>query len=230
MQSLLLVGSGVALGLLFDGYVKKILINDIDPALYAFWNSVLNRADELCQLVENTPITMSEWQTQKEIFNLIDTSDFLELGFATLFLNRTNRSGILKGGVIGGQRQTGAWKIDARYNKTALIKKIQSIASFRNQIELHNIDARSFIKAEISSLPKKSLVYIDPPYFAKGQGLYLNALEPDDHILIANCIQSQIRTPWVVSYDNTPEVCSLYTEKKTTHIFVKLLRRQPLQG
>lgn len=207
-------GSGVALGLLFDGYVDSILINDIDPSIYAFWYSVLYFEDELCALIQNTPVTMDVWHKQKAIFKLQDSSELLELGFSTFFLNRTNRSGILKAGVIGGLRQTGEWKIDARFNKESLIKKIRKIASFSNKITLTNLDARKFIKDVVPTLPNKSLIYIDPPYFHKGQGLYLNALEPDDHILIAHSILNYIKVPWIVSYDNTPEISSLYSKSK----------------
>ncbi len=204
-------GAGVALGLLLEGYVEQILINDIDPTIYSFWYSVLNYTDDFCRLISNTPVTISEWQKQKEVFSFQDTSDILSLGFATFFLNRTNRSGILKAGVIGGLKQTGNWKIDARFNKKALIKKIQTISVFYDQITLSNRDARKFIRGCIMDLPKKSLVYIDPPYFHKGQGLYLNALEPDDHILIAHSVLNEIKTPWIVSYDNTIEISSLYS-------------------
>lgn len=207
-------GSGVALGLLFDGYVDSILINDIDPSIYAFWYSVLHFEDELCTLIHDTPVIMDEWHKQKAIFSLQDSSETLELGFSTFFLNRTNRSGILKAGVIGGLKQTGEWKIDARYNKESLINKIKKIASFRSKITVTNLDARKFIRNVVSKLPKKSLIYIDPPYFHKGQGLYLNALEPDDHILIAHSILNDIKVPWIVSYDNTPEISSLYSDSK----------------
>lgn len=205
-------GSAVALGLLFDKYVERVLINDIDPSIYAFWFSVLYHHEELCALIANTPVTIEEWQKQKAIFSLQDDSSIIELGFSTFFLNRTNRSGILKAGVIGGLRQTGNWKIDARYNKDSLIKKIERISSHRKQITLTKLDARKFIVKHVSKLPENSLIYIDPPYFHKGQGLYLNALEPDDHILIAHSILNNIKVPWIVSYDNTPQISSLYSE------------------
>lgn len=205
-------GAGVALGLLFDNYVDKIFINDIDPAIYAFWHSVLNNADELCALIYDTPVTIGEWHNQKEIFYVRDVSDLLSFGFSTFFLNRTNRSGILKGGVIGGLNQSGKWRLDARFNKKTLIDKIQKIYSFRDQVVLSNLDVREFINEQVCNFHEKTLSYIDPPYFHKGRGLYLNALSKDDHILIAHCIKNSIKSPWIISYDNTPEISCLYSD------------------
>ncbi len=136
----------------------------------------------------------------------------MELGFATFFLNRTNRSGILNAGVIGGKKQTGQWKIDARYNKDKLINTIRSIARLSDKITLTNLDVRVFIQEYVTELSKNSLVYLDPPYFHKGQKLYLNAFSPDDHILVAYSIKEHIRTPWMVSYDNTVEISNLYAD------------------
>jgi len=110
-------GAGVAIALLLDGYVEQIIINDIDLSVYAFWYSVLNHTEELCEKIVSTSVSMDEWYIQKQVFTDKDPAFLLELGFATFFLNRTNRSGILNAGVIGGKYQTGEWKIDARYPK-----------------------------------------------------------------------------------------------------------------
>lgn len=205
-------GAGLALGLLLDNYVDEIVINDVDPAIFAFWYSVINLTDELIHLIDNTSVSINEWYKQKQIFTECDASQLLDLGFATFFLNRTNRSGILNAGVIGGKNQTGEWKLDARFPKESLIKKIQHIGKYRHKITLCNLDARAFILKYANNLQKKSLIYLDPPYFHKGQKLYLNALRPDDHILIAHCIANHIDTHWITSYDNTPEISSLYSK------------------
>ena len=55
-------------------------------------------------------------------------------------------------------------------------------------------------------------VHIDPPYFLKGKGLYLNAYEPDHHILIAHTIKKFLKSKWIISYDDVPEIRDLYTE------------------
>jgi len=203
-------GAGVAVNLLLDGYVRKIIINDIDPGVHAFWSCVLEHTDEFCQKIHSTKVDMTEWHKQREIFNAQCADDILELGFSFFFLNRTNRSGILNAGVIGGKNQTGKWKIDARYPKENLIGKIQSIAAFKNQIELYNLDARNLISTRLTKLKEDSLIYLDPPYFHKGKKLYLNALNADDHVLIAHDVKTILKANWLISYDNTPEICSLY--------------------
>ena len=119
-------GGGLAHSLLFEGIVREIHLNDIDPAIAAFWRAILEQNDELCAMIETTPVTIEQWHDQKKIYaRFFEQRDDLQLGFATLFLNRTNRSGIIKGaGVIGGLRQTGNYLLDCRFNKVDLIRKI----------------------------------------------------------------------------------------------------------
>lgn len=201
-------GAGIAIELLLEEYVKKIWINDLSVPVYAFWYSVLNSTDELCRLVRDTKLSVPSWRRQKRLFR--EASDPLSLGFATFFLNRTNRSGILNGGVIGGVDQTGPWKIDARYNAAELIQRITLIANMKRRITLTNDDALALIKRNKKSWDQKTLVYLDPPYFEKGRHLYYDYYEPEDHHRVAKAIQALTTARWLVSYDNTPEIRSLY--------------------
>ncbi|TBL96657.1 DNA adenine methylase [Hafnia alvei] len=203
-------GAGLALKLLDLKVAEKIILNDINISVYAFWHSVLHKADTLCSLIENTPVNMDVWHKQKEIINNTCKYDLLTIGFSTFFLNRTNRSGILKGGVIGGKNQDGQWKLDARYNKSDLISRIQNIQSVKDRIELYNLDAIDFINQIVIDLPSNSLTYLDPPYYVKGKGLYINHYDHQDHVKVSNVVQQGIKTPWIVSYDNTPEIRDLY--------------------
>lgn len=206
-------GAGLALKLLDLNVAEKIILNDINISVYSFWHSVLHNADLLCSMIENTAVTIDEWHMQKDIINNTSKHDMLTIGFSTFFLNRTNRSGILKGGVIGGKKQDGEWKLDARYNKKDLISRIQNIFTERERIELHNLDAIDFINNVVINLPAKSLTYLDPPYYVKGKGLYINHYEHQDHIEVSKVVQNNIKTPWVVSYDNAPEIQAMYHTK-----------------
>jgi len=134
-------GASVALSLLIDGYASKVIINDIDSSIYAFWYSVINRTEELCQLINDTPVNVKTWDLQRRIQKEQEQHDLLELGFSTFFLNRTNRSGILSAGIIGGKSQLGKWQIDARFNKKELISRIQCISQYGGKIELYHLDA-----------------------------------------------------------------------------------------
>ncbi len=208
-------GSGIALNLLFHGYVTSIHLNDLNPAVFAFWHSVLNKPDELCQAIHDVKIDMDEWYKQKHIQSNPHEHSTLELGFSTFFLNRANRSGILLGGVIGGKKQDGPWKLDARFKKENLIHRIEKIALYKSRIRLYNLDAADLIETVLPTLPQKTLVYLDPPYYVKGKGLYENHYGHEDHEKIAKLVREKITLPWVVSYDHTPEIMEMYKDCNT---------------
>jgi len=204
-------GASVALALLYREYARRVHINDSDCAVHAFWHSVLHETEELCRLVSDTPITIDEWHRQQAIQD-DPNANVLELGFSTFFLNRTNRSGIISGGVIGGKKQTGKWALDARFNKKDLIARIEKVARYRYRISLYNLDAADFIHTVLPSVQPRSMIYLDPPYFVKGQQLlYTNYYEPRDHTLIAELVRG-IQQRWVVSYDDVPEIRDLYRD------------------
>jgi DNA adenine methylase len=204
-------GAAIGLELLFQEYVTKIHINDLSRPVYSFWKAVLNDTDELCRLVKNTRLSVASWDRQKRIFANPRDHDLTQLGFATFFLNRTNRSGILNGGVIGGRDQSGPWKIDARYNAEELIFRIQSIAKKRRHIKLTQSDALSLLRFGLPKWPKKTLIYLDPPYFAQGRKLYYDYYKPDDHAELADFIETKMQNQsWIVSYDNVAAIKKLY--------------------
>ena len=203
-------GAAIALDLLFQECVSDIHINDLSRSVYSFWYSVLNYSSDLCEKIATTQVTTDEWSVQKHVQRNPDSHSLLNLGFSTFFLNRTNRSGILNGGIIGGKNQTGEWKIDARYNRDELIRRIQRIARYKNRIHLYNKDAKVLITELFPSLPQKTLIYFDPPYYAKGQDLYRNYYKHEDHIDIAQQIFG-IQQNWIVSYDKVPEISDAYS-------------------
>lgn len=202
-------GASIALSLLFHEYVRRIFINDIDLSVYAFWHSVLNDTDNLCEKIRNTKITIDEWHVQKKIQGDVNAT-ILERGFSTFFLNRTNRSGIISAGVIGGKGQTGKWKLDARFNKEDLIGRIQKVARYRSRIHLYHLDAIDFLTTVSSQIKAGSLIYLDPPYYIKGQQqLYTNFYKPEDHVKVAERVKG-LGQKWIVSYDNEPAISKLY--------------------
>jgi DNA adenine methylase len=201
-------GAGVAFPLLFLEYASHIHLNDLNRAVYAFWKAVCDETDDLCKLVRDKPLTIAQWKKQRAIQK--DTgAGILELGFSTLYMNRTNRSGILHGGVIGGMEQTGEWTMEARFNRKELVKRIEKIASYAPRISLYNLDAADFLQNNLAKVPKKSLVYLDPPYFANGHRLYKNVYKAPDHAKIADLV-GNIKQRWIVSYDNAPGLRKLY--------------------
>ena len=202
-------GAGVALKLLMDGTVSEIVINDYDKAIYSMWRAILSETKYFVELIKSTPITVDEWKKQKKIYNEHNSKYSLELGFATFFLNRTNRSGILKAGPIGGYSQNGNYKIDARFNKEDLINRINLIAAKKKHIHLYNSDVISFFNSYFARYEDNAFVYFDPPYYNKGKVLYTNFFTYKDHIKISNLIKS-LKCPWMLTYDNSEDIKKLY--------------------
>lgn len=208
-------GAGVALELLFHGHASHVHINDLDPAVHSFWTAVTKYSEELLDLLHSTPVTMDEWFKWRAVLRGETKASLVECGFATLFMNRTNRSGILKAGVIGGKEQSGVYKLDARYKKDVLAARIQKIAQYAQHITVHCEDALKLLSNCNNFLPPCSLIYLDPPYYIKGRGLYRNFYEHDDHLAIARTLQSpNFYRPWVVSYDNVDEIRAMYQLSK----------------
>lgn len=222
-------GASVALSLLFDKYAGKIKINDRDRAIYAFWYSVLNETEELCRMINDVPVTMDIWQVQHELQKHKEEAGLLELGFSTFFLNRTNRSGILNGGVIGGKNQLGTWKIDARYNKKDLIERIEHVAGYADLIELTSMDAVALIKRYKRTPAVKTFCYLDPPYYVKGQDLYLNYYRDEDHQDIAKAIK-KFKGQWIISYDAVDFISELYKDYRQKEYYLSYSAGNPAKG
>jgi DNA adenine methylase len=201
-------GAGLAWRLLLSGKVAEVWLNDIDPAIFNFWRAVLDHPDALCDRIERTAVTLEMWKKQRAVLTRAGGKP-LDIAFATLFLNRTNRSGILAGGVIGGKEQAGNYKLDCRFNKAELIDKIRRIASYRDVVKLSQLDARLCIPSWAKALPKRGLLNIDPPYFVKGQELYTNFYTPENHADLAKTIR-RLKCPWMLTYDDAPAVEALY--------------------
>ena len=202
-------GAGVAWRLLLNGDVTEVWLNDIDPVLFAFWTTVVENPDPLCERILRTKVTMWQWKKQRIALHDVDSST-LDLAYAALFLNRTNRSGILKAGVIGGKKQDGNYKLDCRFNKEELIQKIQRIHSYKKAVRVTQLDAERCLRKWDKSFPARGLVNIDPPYFVQGQELYLSFYAPKDHERLAKLVRG-LRVPWMLTYDDVPEIESLYS-------------------
>ena len=212
-------GAGLALKLLLNEDVSRIVINDFDPAIYSFWHSVLYETEAFCELIENAILTTNQWNLQHSIYLESDTSDPLTLGFATFYLNRTNISGVVKGGMIGGQGQNGKYGLDSRFNRQTLIEKIKTIASHKEQIVLLNLDARELLQPRQLRKFYKIFINLDPPYVKKGAQLYKNAFSESDHRELCELVK-QCRRKWIVTYDVCPLVADLYKSYRSSYLDV----------
>lgn len=203
-------GAGLALELLFNKDVDRLVLNDIDNSVFCFWASCLEQTKELCEKINNCKIDIDTWMFQKNIYTTPSIYSILDIGFATLFLNRCNVSGVIRGGPIGGHKQLGNYKLDARFNKKELIKKIEKIGQNRDKIEFYNMDAITFIHQIVSTMSfEHTFINIDPPYVKKGKMLYENAFEEADHAELSNIIRT-LNFKWIVTYDECELIYSLY--------------------
>jgi DNA adenine methylase len=202
-------GAGAALFLLFRGYASTVHLNDIDSAVFSFWRAILNHTERFARQVETIPLTVKEWDHQKEI--LRSKQSGFDLGFAFFYLNRTNRSGIANAGVIGGRRQEGPWLMDARYNRAELAERIRNVGRLRRLISVTRADALAFIDEIASSRSHRKFLYLDPPYFAKGRDLYTSFYDAEDHEAIARRVKC-LNVPWLLTYDDCVEIRSLYAD------------------
>ncbi|HEY4136659.1 MAG TPA: DNA adenine methylase [Alphaproteobacteria bacterium] len=206
-------GAGVAMELLLAKKVSRVHLNDSSAPIYAFWKSIKSKPEAFCRRISRAALNVEEWRKQREVVRNPQAHCQLDLGFATFYLNRCNRSGVLNGGLIGGLDQKGQWKIDARFPRKELIQRVENIAAMRDKIRLKNMDAEDFIQDYVSVLPTETFVYCDPPYFEKANRLYLDHYAPDDHKRISKVIQ-KISQKWIVSYDGVEEILDYYHKRK----------------
>ncbi len=223
--------ASVALFLLLNDYVSEITINDIDRSIYAFWYSILNNTEKFCKHIQKTKVDVENWKKQREVQDDKRKASLFNLGFSTLFLNRTNMSGIINGGVIGGLKQRGNYKMNCRFNKNELISRIKRIAKHKKKIHLYNIDAMELVrKLQKESNNSQTIFYFDPPYYLKGESLYTNYYKPNDHREISEAIKKIKNSRWIISYDDVPEIKNLYKGfKKIEYSFFHTAHR-PKRG
>lgn len=208
-------GAGLAIKLLLKNDVKSIVINDYDPAVYCMWDVIVNHSEELCEFINDAKLNIDTWKSMREIYRSKDVSDSLALGKACFYLNRTNVSGILSGGVIGGLDQTGTYKMDARFNRKTLIAKIRRIEEYKDRIEVTNLDAEEFITRRLTD--PDLFAYLDPPYVQKGPGLYRSSFTNEKHRSLARKI-GDAQSKWVVTYDADVLIESIYNDYEQSNL------------
>lgn len=205
-------GFGLGMKLLLQNIVSEVYINDIDICIYSFWKSIItpNSYQRFIKLIQDTPVGIENYLIQREIYRHPEIHSQIEIGFATFYLNRCNRSGILTANPIGGINQTGKYKMDCRFNKERLLKLIETIYNHRNQIHVTNLDAIEFLK-QLDDRRTNVLFNLDPPYVSAGPTLYKNNFSDDEHIALANHVH-HLNNHWIMTYDNHDLIRDCYKD------------------
>jgi DNA adenine methylase len=203
-------GSGASLSLLYREDTHEIHINDVDHAIHDFWWTIVNRPRPFLAMLRSTRVSIAEWRRQRDTYRRTSGVSRLRRGFAAFYLNRCNRSGIImNGGPIGGVGQTGKWKLGARFNKAELEARCAKVAEYGERIWVSQVDALEFIN---EWQHENLFFFIDPPYYTKGQTLYLNKLDHNYHQRLASRLRDMEDATWVLTYDDCSEVRGMYAE------------------
>ena len=222
-------GAGASLKLLFSGKVDRIIINDLDKAIFAFWKITIADTDFLINKIKKVNIDIEEWKKQKEIYKN-PSSSTKDLAFATLFLNRTNRSGIIEGGPIGGIEQGGFWNIQARFTKDTIISRLEKIKEFKNKISVRNLDGITLLRQlEKNKSKNRYFIFLDPPYYQKGKSLYLNHYIDKDHKKLLKLLEKS-SLKWVMTYDDVIYIQNLYDKFKKNKFTINHSAFEARQG
>lgn len=203
-------GAGAGLQLLVDGHVDKLIINDLNPGIAAFWRQVFFNSAELQQRVRDCEVTVETWREQRAIYLAPAGQTDADLGFATFYLNRTNRSGILSARPIGGLEQTGNWLIDARFNKADLLERLERLQDLAPQVDVRQQRAIDLINT-LNRRSRPILMYVDPPYVVPGEELYMTDHTWSEHQRLELTLRRSPH-PWLLTYDADDRTRELYRD------------------
>jgi DNA adenine methylase len=197
-------GGSVALAMAKRHASVKLLLNDLDTGMAAFWDLVANAPqaefDSLLQRVLNTKPTV-------EMFHQIEATrptDRLGRAFRALFLNRTSWGG-LGWRPLGGKDQKSKGKIDSRWNPQKRVAEMREARSLlRGRTQVLNADFATVIPLA----HEKALTFLDPPYYEAGNQLYNFTWTDDDHVRLRDALKG--KGNWVMSYDDHAFIRNLY--------------------
>ncbi|GAB3087674.1 DNA adenine methylase [Corynebacterium aquatimens] len=207
-------GAAVALELLLEGIVGRVWLNDADPGIYSFWKAIVTETERFCAKLQTVPLNVEEWNHWKSISDqAIDDEYDFDLGFANFYLNRTNHSGVIRGGLIGGRSQTGKYKMDCRFNREALTDLIERIADQKDRIIITGFDGVKLLGSaseEFGIENDSTFVFVDPPYVKKADRLYMNHFKLTDHYKLGEVLYESSFTNWLLTYDDDALVREIY--------------------
>mgnify|MGYP001440887376 CR=1 FL=1 len=207
---------GGSIGLKFlemNPYIHKAWINDKDVGVASLWTSVMRYHDELKRKVVNFVPSVDIFYQYKDILLSNQPMDVVELGFMKLAVHQMSFSGlgVMAGGPIGGKTQLGNYTIDCRWSADYICNKINKYHALFSRTNMYNNICSSFNFEKVleDDIDDNALVYIDPPYYVKGNDLYIVKFEKSDHMRLAELLKCA-KYRWLLSYDDCEEVRELY--------------------
>lgn len=203
-------GASVALQLMQDGLVSKVILVDRDPWIASFWHTVFFDTDWLVQQVETMEVTLEKWQQFKQS----TPTTIRDQALTGFYLNRTSFSGILeaKAGPLGGKSQKSDYKIDCRFPRETLVRRIEQAAAHREKVHaVWNCSWEAGVAKirdaqQAGNLPTQDVFfYFDPPFFEKAEDLYRFYFVEDDHKALRDFLL-RLEDKWILSYDSADQV------------------------
>ena len=104
---------------------------------------------------------------------------------------------------------------DCSYERFSRLTPTAMISFDQMKVMRQNVSKLPYVKKNIDyndAAYPDTLLYLDPPYYKKGQGLYMNYYNDSDHTQICDVISKVNALHWVVSYDNSAFIKDLYKD------------------
>ncbi len=211
-------GGSIGLRLLQDkADLSKIWVNDFDPGVASLWTSLIRHPDQLKFWVKKfTPSVAKFDEFKNELTQnnpvLNTEKQIVEFGFKKLAIHQISYSGLgtKSGGPLGGRDQKSDYKIDCRWSPDYICKKIDALNIKFKKLSVRNDCCTQLDFSDlINDTKMDALIYLDPPYYDKGNDLYQCGFQEKDHIRLADCLK-KTKHKWLLSYDDCKEVRDLY--------------------
>jgi DNA adenine methylase len=209
-------GGAVGLGYLAaDPNARKVWLNDRDVGIASLWTAVMWYPGDLKDRIKAFQPSPEAFFKIREILRAVTATasrnDIVEVGFNKLAIHRISYSGLgtMAGGPLGGRKQTSV-TIGSRWNPSQLCSVIDALHTRLAGCDVRHASCTSFDFAHViqdDSYP--SIIYLDPPYYGKGNELYQFGFTYADHVRLAELLKAS-KHCWVLSYDDCPEIRELY--------------------
>jgi DNA adenine methylase len=221
-------GASVSLTLLERNVIDRCVLVERDPLIYAFWKAARDHPHELARKIKTATISVASWQYHRRYLRCPkpQSDHAVAMGFAGLFLNRCNFSGILGAGPIGGIEQASEYEIGCRFDRHRLTRQLDRIAKLRRRISVRFGDGLAFLRRNAPKVrDQRALAYIDPPYVRQGSRLYRYFYTEADHRRLATYLDSNPFS-WLVSYDDHPLVYEIFSRQEIVPILLNYAVKQ----